>query len=345
MYWANWRNIILICGIILFLWAWALFWYSINNEKLKDKEYMSDCEYTFDEWFFTVNAGCVTKKELPPLSLVDIVNETWNQIEWFSWYYEPFSTSFDYYWWTPIFKTEWNPFLKWDLAADQLIEEAIKWRKKIKISYNELAQYYAEHLSYFIADKDLTNLWKCTKTNYLVALHWIDGVILNPWNTFNMNEKLASLGWYCEWLSEQSFSFYWWVCGAVSQLFRVSLLDPDIIIDKRFSHNEWFVKYYWETVWWDDAAVYEYRKQFEIKNLWDSDIIIKTRDIDNWSMMVAISRPTNKYVNISKENIDWEELAIRLNKKVYYKDKNIRVDVIRSENFESYYSRKTYETR
>lgn len=345
MCWTNWRNIVIICSIILFLWAGVLFWYSINNEKLKDEEYMSDCEYTFDEWFFTINAGCITKKELPPLSLVDIVNEIWNQIEWFSWYYEPFSSSFDYYWWTPKFKTEWNPFLKWDLQADQLIEDAIKWRKKIKISYNELAQYYAEHLSYFIADKDLTNLWKCTKINYLVALHWIDGVILNPWNTFNMNEKLAWLGWYCEWLSEQSFSFYWWVCGAVSQLFRVSLLDPDITINKRFPHNEWFVQYYWETVWGDDAAVYEYSKQFEIKNLWDSDIIIKTRDIDNWSMMVAISRPTNKYVNISKENIDWEELAIHLNKDVYYKYKNIRIDAVRSENFDSHYSRKTYEIR
>ena len=52
----------------------------------------------------------------------------------------------------------------------------------------------------------------------------------------------------------------------VSQLFRVSLINPDIVINKRYPHNEWFVQYYWENIWGDDAAVYEYSKQFEIKN-------------------------------------------------------------------------------
>ena len=56
--------------------------------------------------------------------------------------------------------------------------------------------------------------------------------------------------------------------------------------------------------------------------------------------MVAISWPTNKWVNITKENIDWRETAIHLNKSVYESDTPIR-----EENFDSYYSRKTYETR
>ncbi|MBO7505104.1 hypothetical protein J6T66_02960 [bacterium] len=49
-------------------------------------------------------------------------------------------------------------------------------------------------------------------------------------------------------MSEDSLSFYGGVCGMVSQLFRVSLLDPDISINKRFSHNERFVQYYGENI-------------------------------------------------------------------------------------------------
>ena len=126
-----------------------------------------------------------------------------------------------------------------------------------------------------MVDKDLTNLWKCTCTNYTLALEWMDGIILNPWDVFNVNKKLGSLEGYCKWINQDSFAFYGGVCGMVSQLFRISLLDPDIVVNSRFPHNERFVQYYWETVWWDDAAVYEYSKLFEIQNIWKSDIIIK----------------------------------------------------------------------
>ena len=126
----------------------------------------------------------------------------------------------------------------------------------------------------------------------------------------------------------------------VSQLFRVSLLNPDIEITQRSPHNERFVQYYGETVWWDDAAVYEYSKQFEIKNLWNSDIVFKMRHEWNESVLVAISWPTDKWVNISKQNIDGRETAVHLNKSVYESN-----NFIREENFDSYYSRKTYEFR
>ena len=126
----------------------------------------------------------------------------------------------------------------------------------------------------------------------------------------------------------------------VSQLFRVSLLDPEIIINDRSSHNERFVQYYWETIWGDDAAVYEYSKIFEIQNTSNSDIVFKTRHEWNTSIFVAISWPTDKWVSISKEHIDWKETAIHLNKSVYEFN-----TLTREENFDSYYTRKTYEIR
>ena len=163
---------------------------------------------------------------------------------------------------------------------------------------------------------------------------------MNPGDVFNANKKLSSLRWYCEWTSEWLYSFYGWVCGMVSQLFRVSLLNPDIIIHSRHPHNERFVHYYWETIWGDDAAVYERSKLFEIQNLSNSDIIFKSRQEWDSSIVVAISRPTNKWVNISKENIDWKETSIRLNKSVYESNNRIR-----EEFFDSHYIRKTYEIR
>lgn len=340
MDWNSWKSIILFCGILLFFWATALFWYGVNRDKLEDGEYFSNCGYTMSAGIFTINANCIQQKQLPKLTLVDIVNEAWDQIEWFSGYYEPQSTEFDYHWATPIFKTKWSPYLQWNEESEQLIEEAIKWRKKIKFTYNELARYYAEHLSYFVADKDLTNLWKCTRKNYIIALEGMDGVIMNPWDTFNVNGKLSSLNWYCRWVAKDSLSFYGWVCGMVSQLFRVSLLDPDILVNSRFSHSERFVQYYWETIWWDDAAVYEYSKQFQIENLWNSDIVFKMRHEWDKSILVAISWPTDKWVNISKENINWRTTAVHLKKSVYESDK-----FKRDENFDSYYTRKTYEFR
>ena len=336
----SWKKIILYLSIALFLWAVVFWLYGRDTNNLEDKEYALNCDYTLSAWIFKINAICIQQKQLPQLALVDIIDEVWDQIEWFSWYYEPQSESFSYYWAVPKFNTEWSPYLQWDSESEQLISEAIKKRKKVKFTYNELAQYYAEHLSYFVSDKDLTNLWRCTRINYILALEWMDGVIMNPWDRFNANEKLDSLNGYCKWASEWSFSFYGGVCGMVSQLFRVSLLDPDIAITKRFPHGEWFVQYYWETVWWDDAAVYEYSKQFEIENLWNSDVVFKTRHEWNNSILVAISWPTDEWVKISKENIDWRSTAVHLNRSIY-KSNNF----VRDENFDSYYTRKKYEFR
>ena len=335
-----WKKIIILCSAALFLWAIVFWLYGRDNNSLQGKEYSANCSFTLSAWIFKINAICIQQKQLPQLALVDIVNEVWNQIEWFSGYYQSYSESFNYYWATPIFKTAWSPYLQWNEESEQLILEAIEKRKKISFTYNELAQYYAQHLSYFVADKDLTNLWRCTRKNYIIALEWMDGVIMNPWDIFNVNEKLGSLGWYCEWASEWSFSFYGWVCWMVSQLFRVSLLNPEIAVNSRFSHNERFVQYYWEKVWWDDAAVYEYSKKFEIQNLSNSDIIFKMRHEWNQSILVAISWPTDRWVNISKENIDGRETAIHLNKSVYQSS-----TLEREENFDSYYTRKTYEFR
>ena len=140
----------------------------------------------------------------------------------------------------------------------------------------------------------------------------------------------------------------------VSQLFRVALLSPWIETTKRFPHNEWFVQYYGETVWWDDAAVYEKSKQFEIQNISNSDILFKVSIDENHSIIVAISRPTNLRVNINKNFINENNRSIHLEKIVYEKNLNTQswyivnedsMLEVRREIFDSFYSKKSYEFR
>lgn len=313
-----------------------------------------DCEYETNDKWYIIDASCVLEKNLPSMNLSDIIGATWDQITDFSWVYLPFEESFTYYWAYPIFSTKWNKYLQNNSLSKQLLLEAIKHKEKILITYNELAQYYAEHLSYFVADKDISNLWRCSLQNYLVALNSIDNYVLPVNKSFNANQHLIYQNGYCRWQSEQDFLFYGGVCWMISQLFRVSLLNPEITITKRFSHNERFAVYYWETVWGDDAAIYERSKQFEILNNWDSDILFKVRN--NWdsTQLIAISRPTEKWVQINKNFIDWRETAVHLEKRIFepiYDDKTIsisneRIWLTKSiEAFDSYYSRKNHENR
>ena len=309
-----------------------------------------DCSYESYNDYYIINPVCIKQKELPDMTLVAIINEIWDQIEDFSGYYQPFEQSFNYFGATPIFKTVGNKYLEWDEESLQLVDQAIKKWENIQISRKELAQYYAEHLSYFVADKDLTELWNCTRQNYLIALESLDWLIMNPWDIFDANTKLISLQWYCKWASSTGYLFYWWVCGMTSQLFRVSLLNPNITINKRFPHSERFVQYYGDIVWWDDAAVYEKSKIFEIQNSGDSDIIFKTRHKDNRSIMVAISWPIDEWVNITKNFINEKETAVHLEKTIYQPLKsNNEYEwsdvIINIESFDSYYSKKTYQFR
>lgn len=181
----------------------------------------------------------------------------------FSEKYKPFTNSYTYFGWQPIFAS-------W-FSSDQ-------------------TQYF----NFYVADKDISKLSRCNTTNYLIALKAIDKVLLKPWETFNANKNLAQKTWYCTGRWEANFLFYGGVCWMVSQLFRTSLINPAIQITQRHAHSEWFVQYYWEDYGWDDAAVYQMNKQFEIKNISDQDIYFRSLQIWDMTYLVAITPKTEK---------------------------------------------------
>ena len=105
----NRKNIILDSAIILFLWAIFIFWYSSNAISIENKienavqiienslpksditkYYDSECEYSFSDGIYTIDASCVLQNRLPELNLEEIIKAVWNQISDFSEYYHPF---------------------------------------------------------------------------------------------------------------------------------------------------------------------------------------------------------------------------------------------------------------
>jgi len=122
------------------------------------------------------------------------------------------------------------------------------------------------------------------------------------------------------------------------QLFRVWLITPDVTITKRSNHAKWRVRYYGEYAYWDDAAIYEMDKQFEIKN--DSDQSIYFRFVDKWDytyLMSVVPSKTNKSVNISKKET-WELTSQVIKQTV---DWNTN-EVIDTQFFNSTYDQKFY---
>ncbi len=218
--------------------------------------------------------------------------------------YQPFSTDQTYYGGTPIFSS--------------LQKES-----------------WIENFNFYISDKDISKLSKCNTQNYLIALRSIDKLLLKSWETFNANEELAKQDWYCTGRGEKNFLFYWGVCGMTSQLFRSALMNPNVEILERHNHSEWFVHYYGEEIWGDDAAIYQMNKQFKIKNISNQDIYFRTKEIGNYTYLVAI---TAKSLNDSPVKIKKEKIT---NRKIELK----RIIWTKTEVFTSVYTNKNYELR
>lgn len=177
-----------------------------------------------------------------------------------------------------------------------------------------------KELAIFYSQKDISMLDPCTKSNYLLALHTLDGKVIKPGEHFNLNAHLANLRGYCTGRGAKNFTFYGGVCGVASQLFRAGLTSPQVRIDKRWGHNEWYRRYYGTEVQGDDAAVYEWSKQFVLTNISDSPFLIKTLQRWDQTWLFLIAEPEavqGKQVKIFKTRNS--ALAIDIDRKLYHR--------------------------
>ena len=278
--------------------------------------FFSSCKMQRKGQEFILDAACLLQGKLPKLTLQESVDTIRNDIKWFQNIYQPFTTSFIYSGTKPIFTSSYPAILPSTDKEIRDMRQAAHEGLRIRISLQQLAHYYLSWYMFYVADKDIAALKPCTKTNYELALTSVDKLLLKPGQVFNYNNHLKKLQWYCDGISCDVRLFYGGVCGVSSQLFRASLINPDIAILQRQPHNERFTVYYGEKVQGDDAAVVEMRKQFEIKNAGTSDLYFRTKKQGSRTFLVIISPQTScEQVKISKNYIS--DLEVNLTRLIF----------------------------
>lgn len=266
-----------------------------------------------------VNPSCILQGKIPQLSLKDRIDAVWKRLsrietgylshQAFS-VYRPKSVEFQ----------SGDTLFPLSRERRNALLSAQKKNKKAELSLSLFAENVKSSLAFFIADKDISQLKPCTKTNYLLAFENLDGKRIKAHSAFNFNHYLFGLRGYCQGQGGLNLKFYGGVCGVSSQLFRAALTSSVLQIPLRRGHNEWFSAYYGDQVQGDDAAVYETSKQFILHNISDEDIFIKTFQKDEKTFLVfatdqkAVER---KWVEVQK--IYETPLQVRITKQIYQK--------------------------
>lgn len=254
--------------------------------------------------------------------------------------YNTSSPIFSYEATTPIFTKRLFPVKIWDpLDYAFLLDLQNKWTE-IRISDLQLAYLISKSRSwYWVWKSDIWILKPCTKQNYYIAFNSLSGYVREAWTELNINNIISGLGWYCKWTGPQDLMFYGWVCGFATQLFRLSLLIPNVDTIERYWHSLRYVPYYSDYIYWDDAALYQNSKKLILKNNLDSNIYLKTLDRGTSTYLIGIvPQKIWSYVEIKREQV-WD-LKWQVTKIV----KTLKESKIAQE-FISYYTKKTYTIR
>jgi len=263
------------------------------------------CTRQEDENYFYLDPVCLIHKIYPTLEFTQVVDLLHDSIQWFDHVYNTAPTeTFNYEWWAPNYRdTISRDFL---LLQNTQAHKAIATfhsiqEDKIQISKQNLAQIIAQDYTFYAVYNDTSMRKWCTLHNYKVGLQSMDKVLLHPWEILNFNKQISWLD-YCKGSGRTDLQFYAGVCGAASQLFRTSLIVPGIEVTQRHAHSERWGYYYGDDITWDDAAIYEMHKQFEIKNNDTRGIYFRTIQGEGYDYLVAILPYKNRqWVQITRQ--------------------------------------------
>lgn len=314
----------------------------VVQEMIKDIETPAQCDELLflSEWVM-VDPRCLVEK---PPHLDEFFDETVNNrrddVIWFTDEYGIHTWSFTYQWALPIFTGQLQDFANAlnnistrDWEAGQLSGD------KVILTYPEYDVRRMMNFSYYVTRRDkLDELWPCARINYDVAMIVFNRQILNPWSEFNANKQLAHRIGYCGTPENlENYVFQWGVCGATSQIFRTALLHPDLEVLERHPHRIWYERYYDETIWWDDAAIIEFRKKLRLYNAGKYPVYFRTIN-KRWAssaLIVAISPyKDDRYVHVERWQVSdmvWNVSAITYN--------GSGIELSRYEQLSTYYSR------
>lgn len=171
---------------------------------------------------------------------------------------------------------------------------------KVAIPKQYIARYHANnHGLYAVHKNDLEQQSSCARTNYLLAVRSLDGLRLEPGESFEINQHITDLPGYCR--GSKRFMFYGGVCGASTQLYRLGLMHPEIYVVERTNHNTRYTRYYAEYLYSDDAAIYENFKKMIIRNDSDDTMIFKLLEKERETTLAVFSLPTSKKSSVTKK--------------------------------------------
>ena len=221
---------------------------------------------------------------------------------------------------------------KWTIYEKIAILYRTTKNRMIKVDNEILAKLMFENYSFYSVPTNLANRWPCSLTNYKLAISKLNWLELKAWEVLNLNKLISNDPRSCKWNSTKSFLFYWWSCWASSQLFRLSLIMPDITILERAWHAKRRALYYGSNIMWDDAAMYENSKKFVIRNDFDTSIYFTAYEKWKYLYLVwIVPEKVDEYVEIIK-NVNWYRSS--LFKQIY----NKYWTLIWSYQFDSVYS-------
>jgi len=229
--------------------------------------------------------------------------------------YKPTQPNFKYWTYDKYLEYKWTIFEV--LTLLYLTHE----NQMIKINNNILARLMFENYSFYSVPTNLENRWPCSLTNYKIAISKLDWLELKPWEVLDLNKLISNDPRSCKWNSTKSFLFYWGSCWASSQLFRLSLIMPNLTVLEREWHAKRRALYYGSNIMWDDAAMYENSKRLIIRNDFDTSIYFTVYEKNNYMYLIwIVPDKVNDYVEIIK-NVNW--YRSNLFKQVYNKQWNL----------------------
>ncbi len=191
--------------------------------------------------------------------------------------------------------------------------------KKIELTSNEIALADMQHYSFYPARRFIHELWPCARINYRIATASIDKKFVPAQQDFNVNKRIAFRRGYCKGKDSPIRPFYWWSCGASTQVFRISLLHPFLETHDRENHGIWYSRYYGKEITGDDSSIIDFRQKLTLKNTSEKPVYFRYLEVekDKNVLLIGISpKKFNKTIKITKYQT-WP-LSAKLTKSIYW---------------------------
>lgn len=297
------------------------------------------CKYKESGDYYIMRPICLRKRQYPKLGFRETVDILRPYIKGFDQAYNQDASEF-------VFKSAKPDMDYTDLTINdeyhntvkqkQLINELSKRRVYIRIHKKYLAKYSAEDFQYYPTIKETKNMGPCTKTNYEVSAGPLNWLYIKPGEIFNLNQAISRLPGYCAGINgNQVLPFYGGSCGTAGQLFRTTLMVPDITVTKRSPHIRRWAQFYGLTVYGDDAAVLTDVKQLEIRNDGSFPIYFKQLKFDDYTYLVAI-KPVDQDKKVKIQKFQTWPLSAKVIKTTFdiKDDKVLNIDEFYSQYYQ-----------